>query len=147
MISAKGSLGSEFKVGNIVYFISSKTEQVIPALVAEKITRSSLDVGVRVTYVLKVRQGKSFKSIEVDPQKIELFEDPADVKTFMLERTEQAIDKLVATATEAAAHLRPPKPPAEEVVTAQAPDINLDMPADESIEVALPDGRTAKLRM
>ena len=147
MISAKGSLGSEFKVGNIVYFISSKTEQVIPALVAEKITRSSLDVGVRVTYVLKVRQGKSFKSIEVDPQKIELFEDPADVKTFMLERTEQAIDKLVATATEAAMHLRPPKPPSEEAATAQAPDINLDMPVDESIEVALPDGRTAKLRM
>ena len=72
MTSAKGAFGSEFRVGNVVYFISSKTEQVIPALVVEKITRSSLDVDVRVTYVLKVKQGKSFKSIEVDPQKVEL---------------------------------------------------------------------------
>ena len=147
MTSVKGVFGSEFKVGNIVYFISSKTEQVIPALVAEKITCSSLDVGERVTYVLKVKQGKSFKSIEVDPQKVELFEDPADVKTFMLERTEKAIDKLVATATEAAAHLRPQKPPPEDVMPAHAQDVNLDVPTDEPIEVALPDGRTAKLRM
>lgn len=144
MTSAKGAFGAEFKVGEVVYFISSKTEQVIPALVAEKITRSSLG-GVRVTYVLKVKSGNSSKEIEVDPEKTQLFESTAEVKDFMMHRTALAIDKLIAAAEAVAQSFRPQKP----VEQPAAPtDVNLDtINPDDPAEVVLPDGTVAKLRM
>ncbi len=144
MTSAKGAFGAEFKVGEVVYFISSKTEQVIPALVAEKITRSSLG-GVRVTYVLKVKQGQSAKEIEVDPEKTQLFESTSEVKDFMMKRTALAIDKLIAAAESVAKALRP-NPQTPEPLP--APDVNLDaINPEEPAEVVLPDGTVAKLRM
>jgi hypothetical protein len=145
MKSVKGIVGSEFKVGSIVYFISDKTEQVIPALVSEKIMRSSLDCDTKVTYVLKVRQGKSFKSIEVDPLQTTFFEDTINVKSFMMERTTRAIDKLVATAVEASKLLKP----AEEIASTQVEQLDISMATstDEPIEVTLPDGKVAKFRM
>lgn len=148
MTSAKGAFGSEFKVGMVVFFISSKTEQVIPALVSEKITRSSLGANVRVTYVLKVKQGKSFKEIEVDPMKVSLFEDADGVRKFMMERTAKAIDQLIKAAVNVSEQLRPegakavPEPD-NFVAPAELDNITPDEPA----EVVLPDGTVAKLRM
>lgn len=145
MKSVKGIVGSEFKVGSIVYFISDKTEQVVPALVSEKIMRSSLGCETKVTYVLKVRQGKSFKAIEVDPLQTAFFEDTTNVKSFMMERTTRAIDKLVATAVEASKLLKP----AEESIPTQVEQLDISMvtSSDEPIEVTLPDGKVAKFRM
>jgi|TARA_R110002060_G_scaffold3805_9_gene5922 hypothetical protein len=145
MKSVKGIAGSEFKVGSIVYFISGKTEQVIPALVSEKIVRSSLGCEIKVTYVLKIRQGKSFKSIEVDPLQTEFFEDPADVKSFMMERTTHAIDKLVTTAIAASKLLKPDEESAQSQVDQL--DMTVQSSGDEPIEVTLPDGKVAKFRM
>ena len=145
MTSARGAFGSEFKVGQVLYFISSKTEQVIPALVSEKITRSSLGSQIKVTYVLKIKQGRSFKEVEVDPLKVDLFGDPEDIRSFMMERTAKAINKLVETAVAAAALLKPvgETTPDSPVETAVLDDIVSDEPA----EVILPDGTVAKLRM
>ena len=142
MTSAKGAFGAEFKVGEIVYFISSKTEQVIPALVAEKITRSSLG-GVRVTYVLKIKQGSSMKEIEVDPEKTQLFESTSEVKDFMMRRTASAIDQLIAAAETVAQTMRPAPTTPAEPSTASLDTLTSDEPA----EVVLPDGTVAKLRM
>jgi len=143
MTSAKGAFGSEFKVGETVYFISSKSEQVVPALVIEKITRSSLGCDVRVTYVLKVIGAKgSFKEVEVDPLKVELFNDPELIKDFMLKRTTDAIEKLVQAAVDAATRLRPEQPQQPEFVPLES-----DPQPSEPVEVVLPDGKVAKLRM
>jgi hypothetical protein len=146
MTSAKGIFGSEFKVGGIVYFISGKTEQVIPALISEKITRSSLGHEIKITYVLKIRQGKSFRSIEVDPQKTELFEKPADVRSFMIERTTTAIDKLIKAAVNASKLIKPPEQSSLQDLTPA--DLNaMSLTSEEPIEITLPDGKVAKLRM
>ena len=147
MKSAKGSFGSEFRVGMVVFFISSKTEQVIPALVSEKITRSTLDCEVKVTYVLKVKAGKGFKEIEVDPLKVDLFEDTEDVRSFMMQRTATAIDALIEAAMSAASVLSPTQKKNEPSPDLQ-PEVNLDaIDPDAPAEVVLPDGTVAKLRM
>ena len=147
MQTSKGAFGSEFQVGGVVYFISSKTEQVIPALVAEKITRSTLNCEVKVTYVLKLRSGSAFKEVEVDPMKTDLFSDTEDVRKFMMERTAKAIDLLIEAAVKVSHQLKP------ESVSQLEPQ-NLSTPADldtiapdEPAEVVLPDGTVAKLRM
>ena len=152
MKSVKGAFGSEFKVGGVVYFISSKSEQVIPALVAEKITRSSLnpqqEASIRVTYVLKIHTGKDFKEIEVDPETIELFSDPEDIRKFMMDRTATAIDQLITTAVSASRQLRPQKQQSAPDASQIASPAELDnVTPDEAADVILPDGTVAKLRM
>ena len=87
---------NEFDVGTIVYFISSKNEKVIPALVAEKIVRTSLANSSKVTYILEIRTGKSIKSVEVDPINVDLFSNPQEIRAFMITRTTKAIDDLIA---------------------------------------------------
>ena len=148
MKSANGAFGSEFQVGGVVYFISSKTEQVIPALVAEKITRATLDCEIKVTYVLKLRQGSTFKEIEVDPIKTELFSDTEDVRKFMMKRTSEAIDLLIEAAVKVSRQLKPEnaQPSIEPQDLSPPADLNNVTP-DEPAEVVLPDGTVAKLRM
>ena len=39
----KSEIETGFEVGQVVFFIASKTESVIPALIAEKIVRTRID--------------------------------------------------------------------------------------------------------
>jgi hypothetical protein len=127
----------EFDVGSVIYFISAKTENVIPALVAEKIVRTSQSTS-KITYVLDVMVKDGTKSVEVDPNSTDLFANPADVREFMLSRTTQAIDKLIENAVEAASVF----------VAAQStlPSPG-DAPREEFADGVLEDGKIAKLRM
>ena len=131
------SANEHFSVGAIVYFISSKTEQVIPALVSEKIVRTSMENSSKVTYVLQVRSGKNLKSVEVDPAAVDLFATPEEIKAFMIERTTKAIDGLVSAAVEASRTFVP-----------ASVDQKLPVPSEgEYAEVVLEGGQVAKLRM
>jgi hypothetical protein len=135
------SVNSEFDVGTIVYFISSKNEKVIPALVAEKIVRTSLANSSKVTYILEIRTGKTTtKSIEVDPTTADLFSNPQEIRVFMIARTTKAIDDLIAVAVEAASSFSAAKHTQEEI---SSPTFD----AGEDIAVVLEDGKVAKLRM
>ena len=131
---------NEFNVGIIVYFISSKNEKVIPALVAEKIVRTSLANSSKVTYILEIRTGKTTKSVEVDPTTVDLFSNPQEIRSFMIARTTKAIDDLIAVAVEAASTLGGEKHTQEEISSSTFDD-------GEDIAVVLEDGKVAKLRM
>ena len=133
----KSKTNEEFDVGSVVYFISAKTENVIPALVTEKIVRTSQSTS-KITYVLNVTVNDGSKSVEVDPSATDLFANPADVREFMLARTTQAIDKLIENAVAAASTF----------ATSQSTLPSLeDSPSEEFAEVILEDGKIAKLRM
>ncbi len=125
----------QFDVGSVIYFISPKTEKVIPALVSEKIVRTS-KAASRVTYILEIRTGKSSQTAEVDPSTTTLFANPEDVREFMIARTTKAIDELIAAAVSLANQFSP--------VTAG--EVTAEKTSDD-VEVTLPDGQVAKLRM
>lgn len=133
----KSKTSEEFDVGSIVYFISAKTENVIPALVTEKIVRTSQSTS-KITYVLNVMVNDGSKSVEVDPGSTDLFANPADVREFMLTRTTQAIDKLIENAVAAAGAF---------TASQSIPPSLENTPSDEFAEVILEDGKIAKLRM
>jgi len=135
------SANSEFDVGTVVYFISSKNEKVIPALVAEKIVRTSLTNSSKVTYILEVRSGKVMKSVEVDPATLDLFSTPQDIREFMIARTTKAIDGLIAAAVEAAGTFSAANPQQESHLPAPT------LEKDEDASIILEDGTVAKLRM
>ena len=42
----------KFKVGDVVFFIATSSEKVVPALIAEKIVRTSIDEELKVSYIL-----------------------------------------------------------------------------------------------
>ena len=97
----------DFPVGSIVYFLHNKTERVLPALVYEKIVRTSMD-GEKSTYIVKVRSKpkppskEGFTLLEVDPAVVDIFQTPEEMKTFMVARATDAVDILVDTAVKAA---------------------------------------------
>jgi len=133
----KSKTSEEFDVGSIVYFISAKTENVIPALVTEKIVRTSQSTS-KITYVLNVAVTDGSKSVEVDPSVTDLFANPADVREFMLARTTEAIDKLIENAVAAASAF---------AASQSIPSSLEDASSEEFAEVILEDGKIAKLRM
>ncbi len=138
---------SDFNVGSVVYFISSKSEQVIPALVAEKIVRTSKDAS-KVTYILEVTTPSATKSFEVDPTTTDLFSDSLQVKNFMMERAEKAIDALIDAAQKVANKILPPDSPQKKGLNIpEKSDLEKGKSSDEFAEVVLEDGKVARLRI
>ena len=103
----------DFPVGSVVYFLHSKSERVLPAQVVEKIVRTSLD-GSKATYIIAVRSSDSVKKIEVDPESVDIFPSPEQMKEFMVSRATAAVTKLVDKAVEAAQVFEPVEPPSRD---------------------------------
>lgn len=133
----KSIQNNQFDVGSVIYFISSKTEKVIPALVAEKIVRTSKSSS-KVTYILEIRTTNATKTAEVDPQITDLFATPEAIREFMISRTTDAIDNLIKVAVASASHLKASATPAA---------MEAAVASEEPVEVVLEDGQIAKLRM
>lgn len=160
---------NDFPVGSIVYFLATKTEKVLPAQVVERIDRTSLS-GIKSTYIIAVRaSGDSIKKLEVDPEKIELFKSPDEMKNFMVQRATDAIGILVEQAVSASSIFETfEKPQVPSAVDNDLMDMeSWHIPAaerpigkkrgkkskeknpekDEFVEVDLGDGKKAKMRL
>ena len=135
----KSGIEYGFEVGQIVFFIASRTESVIPALIAEKIVRTRID-GEQIGYVLHVKTTKGIEKAEVNPTKTKLYSSLEDVRTHMVAVASSAIDKLISTASAAASEM-------SGTVKAQTQDEPPVFPDSEVAEVVLDDGRVAKIRM
>ena len=151
---------TKFKVGDVVFFIASSSEKIIPSLISEKIVRTSIDEELKVSYILRVYIDEKPKEIEVDPEKCTLFSTPEKVREYMINRTTATIDHLVSEAVRLSAvftsstkdQTTPTPTPA---LTSQAPDlgslrdfVEMDKATQgEEVMVELGDGKVARLRM
>ena len=100
-------VSSDFSVGSIVYFLATKTEKVLPAQVLERIDRTSIS-GIKSTYIIGVKSSNgAIKKLEVDPEKINLFKTPEEMKDFMVSRATEAITTLVQQAVVASSIFEP----------------------------------------
>lgn len=158
---------SDFPVGSIVYFLAAKTERVLPAQVLERIDRTSLS-GIKSTYIIGVKSSNAgIKRLEVDPEKLELFKTPEEMKSFMVSRATEAISALVQQAVVASSIFEP----VEEAVSLEPKDdLDSDLTEMESwhipaaerpigkkkknkdddnsyAEVDLGDGKTARMKL
>ena len=139
----KSEIETGFEVGQVVFFIASKTESVITALIAEKIVRTRID-GEQIGYVLHVKTTKGMEKVEVDPSNTKLYSSLESVRAYMLELASAAIDNLVSRAASAAAEI------SAAVKPSSGPDLQEAMnlqPDDSSTLVELEDGRLAKVRI
>ena len=150
---------NKYQVGEIVFFIASQSEQVVPALIAEKIVRTSIDEKLKVSYILRIQVNNKPKSIEVDPEKCTLYSTPEEVRSYMIKRTTETIDQLVAVAIKQA---RVFGALSEKMTTTQTSTDSLPVPdmgtlkefvemgktaGENEVMVELEDGKVARLRM
>ena len=128
-----------FEVGQIVFFVASRTESVIPALIAEKIVRTRID-GEQIGYILHVKTAKGIEKAEVNPSKTKLYSSLDDVRTHMINVASSAIDKLIAAASAAASEISG--------TVKETPQTSPAVFSESEVaEVVLDDGRIAKIRM
>tara|TARA_B100000212_G_scaffold319120_1_gene276041 strand:+ start:58 stop:534 length:477 start_codon:yes stop_codon:yes gene_type:complete len=153
-----------FSVGSVVYFLHSKSERVLPAQVVEKIVRTSLD-GSKSTYIIAVQSSEGrIKKIEVDPDAVDIFPTPKQMKEFMVSRATAAVTKLVDNAVNASSVFEPvvtpprEKEPIEDMIlsdpdeawhtpAAERPIKNSKSKKSEYAEVDLGDGTTARMKV
>jgi hypothetical protein len=152
---------NKFQVGEVVFFIASKSERVVPALVAEKIVRTSIDEKLKVSYILRIQVNDKPKEVEVDPEKYTLYSTPEDVRDYMIKRTAETIDQMIAQAVKDASVFGPPK---KRATTTRTSTDSLPVPTPdmgtlkefvemgkvgegEEVMVELGDGNVARLRM
>ena len=150
---------NKYQVGEIVFFIASQSEQVVPALISEKIVRTSIDKKLKVSYILRIQVSNKAKLIEIDPETCALYSTPDEVRNYMIKRTTETIDQLVAVAIKQA---RVFGELSEKITTTQTSTNSLPVPdmgtlkefveignagGENEVMVELEDGKMARLRM
>ena len=87
---------SKYKVGQVLYLLSSQTMKVFPVQVIEEIVRKSLK-GKNVTYTVMMPDRKK-SLIELDNVNAKIFDDVAKLREFMTNNAKLSIDKIIENA-------------------------------------------------
>ena len=147
----------KYSVGDVLFVISSTSNQVIPVQVIEEVHSKTL-AGEKRTYIVQIgAQGaKPPREIEKLPKPI--FRNTAEVQKYMLDNASQAINTMIKKAvasSNAWYKVRPDVilPPIDESdVSISDDDIGMnDAQSDNSSDnvsmVRLPDGSVARVKM
>ena len=111
-----------------------------------------------------MKASEAVKKIEVDPDVVDVFQTPEEMKDFMVSRATAAVEQLIQSAVRASSIFEVPKavatrelepiedmihegPEAWHVPAAERPIARSKKKKEEYAEVDLGDGKTAKLRM
>jgi hypothetical protein len=90
-----------YSVGQVLFIILNKKQQVIPCQVTEQVVRRSVS-GEEISYSVSIPGRSENKIHELDTIDGEVFNSIEDVRTYMLEQTNQMIstitDKALAVA-------------------------------------------------
>ena len=87
-----------YQVGQIVYTCSNKSMNIIPLQIVEEITRTSL-TGTEKNYLVRF-PNKQGTTTELTKIKGRLFSSISAVKTFMINNSNEAIEKMIKNAEE-----------------------------------------------
>lgn len=132
----------KYEVGQIIFMCSSKSIQVVPLRVVEKIIRKNLS-GIETTYTVQFPDNNGTKA-DISKLKGKVFPSAESVKTFMINNSIEAIEKMV----KAADHLK------KEVFGEQIDPIQVDdhgkdtqQLSSETAFVDLGEGMKAKINL
>ena len=128
-------------VGQVLFVVLNKKNQVYPMLVVEEISKKTLQ-GVEVNYVL---QGGSDPTSTVLLTQVdgEVFETSEDARNTIVDRATAQIDKLISVAVTKSKEWYP----SAYNLTAQQPAAFIPDGDVEHAVVHLPDGKIAKIKM
>ncbi len=154
----------QYKVGQVLFVVSSTKTMIIPVQVVEELTKRTLN-GAEVSYIVKVGQNQEEK---VDINKIdgEIYTSAAQVKKALIERSSSAIANLVINAEKKASEWYQggfegtsiesglisdikkkddkPRDQMGKFVTAEQEPVEQNKPG---VQVEMPDGTVANVKM
>lgn len=147
------------KVGQVIFLIPSGERRVLPAQVTEEILRRTLS-GQETAWNIKIAGNE--KSIPLDPDAAEYYISIDELRTSLIDKVTQQIDKMIGNASDiaASAFKQAPQPPALVFNASEAEDPEDEqddiVPAGKkvykesetgNVSVVLPDGTRAKVRL
>ena len=133
---------ARFSVGQIIFVFMKDKSKLLPARIVEETLKRTID-GERVSYSIQFStQEPNAGFVNLDSLKDEVFATAEDARRVLSERTVASIKRLVDVAVQRAGELFPENldeltRPAEEMKPTIAP----------AIEIAMPDGTRAKIRV
>lgn len=150
---------SMYAVGQVLYFILSKKNQVYPMQVVEMITKKTL-AGEEISYILQAGPEKETK-IAFDQVDGEVFDSPDVLRQTLIQRATSQVNKLIDSAVSKSdnwyVRTRPTVMPVQTpqtiqnlpdfiVKAEQAQSIQSQVDEDESV-VTMPDGSVVRVRL
>jgi len=147
-----------FQVGQVLYVISQKRQQVYPVRVVEQVVRKSLE-GETISYQVEIPskddESKRFELSRLGPN---VHSDLSKVRALLMTNAAARIDELVTTAGEMAQTTFGvtvlPLPDAKDAPSDEGVEIIDDRPVDdpflqddEKVKITLPDGSVANVNM
>ena len=137
----------EYKVGQVLFVIMSKKNQVYPMQVVERIVKTTLS-GDKVEYLLQAGPDKA-TTILLDKVDGEVFGDPRAVLEALTQRASTQIKKLVGLAVTKAGEwyavpTKMPDGPTQNLPDLEAPAVSAQ---GEYEMVTMPDGTVMKVKM
>lgn len=130
----------DYKVGQVLYALSTKQMSVIPIQITERIIRETLE-GEAVTHVAVSATGKEISDIR--KVKAVFYENPDDVKDALISNVTEVIEGIVEGAKSKASSTFSVKIKKEEAPATEEEQATSD---DKNV-VTLSDGTVAKVRM
>ncbi len=130
----------DYKVGQVLYALSTKQMSVIPIQITERIVRETLE-GEAVTHVAVSATGKEISDIR--KVKAIFYENPDDVKDALISNVTEVIDEIVKGAKSKASSVFNVKIQNE----SESPAEESDDASDDKNVVTLSDGTVAKVSM
>tara|TARA_B100000963_G_C22418403_1_gene576528 strand:- start:232 stop:741 length:510 start_codon:yes stop_codon:yes gene_type:complete len=85
-----------YEVGQVVYLLSQKTLNIVPALIVEEVTRKTV-ADSKTEYVVEMPNEKGTRA-KLSAVTSMIFSDITDLREHMLENTRRSVEKLISDA-------------------------------------------------
>ena len=160
-MTAKG----QYRIGQVLFVVPKDRAAVVPVKVVEELLRKT-EEGETIVYTVSWRVGRETKTAELDNVSGEVFDNPHRLRRTLIKRSTVAITRMVEVACKRATEYgfkvakdqppesRPPRSRSEKqdagTVTVGAEEGLLETVVDdrgEAVNVQLPDGSTARVRI
>ena len=137
-----------YQVGQVLFIILNKKQQVIPVQVTEQVVRRSLD-GEEISYSVSIPNRDENRILELDSIDGEVFESIDDIRAYMLEQTTQIIATITDRALKIAKNRFDYDGP---LISDLDPDFTMPPPSEKSgkpnsVKVELEDGTLANVEI
>lgn len=130
----------DYKVGQVFYLVGSETAKVIPFMVIEEVTRTTLE-GIEKSYIAQL-PNEDKTTVDVSKLKGEVFDNLESLRSQMVANAKLAIESMIQDATSIAkvAYNLPEEVHNEVTVVAQPEELSLNPSATKDNKMSEGEG-------
>ena len=136
----------KYNVGQVLYLLSKKNSKIVPARV-ESIVTVTKRSGIEVTHELSVPGAT--KTAVLEKLDVAPFSDAKDLRSHMLGILQEKVDLEISNVLELAEMAWPDESISQDtdIENDVTPEISQNADSEKTVQVALPNGQTARVHM